>query len=517
MRAPSAIAALFSILLEMPIRLEKSGYVMDTLTPLRPVPSLCAVAAALIIWFLIPVPAGVAANAWQLLALFVGTIIAIIGKAMPIGAVAVIAIALVAVTGVTHPDDPGAALDDALSGFSNQVIWLIGFSIMISFSLNKTGLGARIGYYFISLFGKKTLGIAYALTLAELTLAPITPSNTARGGGIIHPIMKSIAESLGSKPELNTSGIMGRYLSLVNYNINPITSAMFITSTASNPLIVSLIAKGTSGSVELSWSMWAVAALVPGLCSLFVMPLVVYLLYPPEVKNTPDAPRCARDKLQEQGALTLPEKITLAVFTLLLLLWAGIPAMIFGPALTVNPTTAALIGLAALLATGVLNWQDVLKHKGAWDTVVWFSALVMMASFLGKLGLIDWLSQTVGKGIDQMGMSWVGGTALLIIIYLYSHYFFASTIAHVTAMFAAFLTAGIALSAPPALLALILAFSSSLMMSLTHYGTGTAPIIFGSNYVTLGEWWKTGFVMSAINLLIWMIIGGAWWKWLGYW
>lgn len=386
---------------------------MDKLTPLKPLPSLCALGATLIIWFLIPVPEGVAPNAWQLLALFIGTIIAIIGKAMPIGAVSVIAIALVAVTGVTNPGKPGAALDDALSGFSNQLIWLIGFSIMISLSLNKTGLGARIGYYFISLFGKKTLGIAYALTLAETTLAPVTPSNTARGGGIIHPIMKSIADSFGSKPELNTSGKIGRYLSLVNYNINPITSAMFITATAPNPLIVSLIAKGTHGSFELSWSMWAIAALVPGLCSLLVMPLVIYLLYPPEVKSTPDAPRFAREKLQTLGPVTLPEKITLGVFALLLVLWAGIPAMIFGPALAVNPTTAALIGLAVLLATGVLSWEDVLKHKGAWDTVVWFSALVMMASFLGKLGLIGWLSQTVGNGIDRMGMSWVGGTILL--------------------------------------------------------------------------------------------------------
>ncbi|MER5115844.1 DASS family sodium-coupled anion symporter [Serratia marcescens] len=490
---------------------------MDKLTPLKPLPSLCALGATLIIWFLIPVPEGVAPNAWQLLALFIGTIIAIIGKAMPIGAVSVIAIALVAVTGVTNPGKPGAALDDALSGFSNQLIWLIGFSIMISLSLNKTGLGARIGYYFISLFGKKTLGIAYALTLAETTLAPVTPSNTARGGGIIHPIMKSIADSFGSKPELNTSGKIGRYLSLVNYNINPVTSAMFITATAPNPLIVSLIAKGTHGSFELSWSMWAVAALVPGLCSLIVMPLVIYLLYPPEVKSTPDAPRFAREKLQALGPVTLPEKITLGVFALLLVLWAGIPAMIFGPALAVNPTTAALLGLAVLLATGVLSWEDVLKHKGAWDTVVWFSALVMMASFLGKLGLIGWLSQTVGNGIDRMGMSWVGGTILLTLIYLYSHYFFASTTAHVTAMFAAFFAAGIALGAPPALLGLILAFSSSLMMSLTHYGTGTAPIVFGSGYVTLGEWWKAGWVMSVVNLLIWMLIGGAWWKLLGYW
>ncbi|MGQ8707351.1 DASS family sodium-coupled anion symporter [Serratia sp. TSA_198.1] len=490
---------------------------MDKLTPLKPVPSLCAVAAVLLIWFVIPVPEGVAPNAWHLLALFIGTIIAIIGKAMPIGAVSVVAIALVAITGVTNPGKPGAALEDALSGFSNQLIWLIGFSIMISFSLNKTGLGSRIGYYFISLFGKKTLGIAYALTLAELTLAPVTPSNTARGGGIIHPIMKSIADSFGSRPELNSSGKIGRYLALVNYNINPVSSAMFITATASNPLIVSLIAKGTGGSLELSWSMWALAALVPGLCSLAAIPLVLYLLYPPEIKSTPDAPRFAREKLTELGPVTLPEKITLGVFALLLVLWAGIPAMIFGPAWLVNPTTAALIGLAVLLATGVLSWEDVLKHKGAWDTVVWFSALVMMASFLGKLGLIDWLSHSVGRGIDHMGMSWVGGAILLTAIYLYSHYFFASATAHVTAMFAAFLAAGMTLGAPPALLGLILAFASSLMMSLTHYGTGTAPIVFGSGYVTLGEWWKTGFVVSVVNLLIWILIGGAWWKWLGYW
>ncbi|VDZ52640.1 Inner membrane protein ybhI [Serratia odorifera] len=275
---------------------------MDKLTPLKPVPTLIAVAAALLIWFVIPAPEGVEPNAWQLLALFIGTIIAIIGKAMPIGAVSVIAIALVALTEVTHPGQPGAALSDALSGFSNPLIWLIGFSIMISLSLNKTGLGGRIGYYFISLFGKRTLGIAYALTMAETTLAPVTPSNTARGGGIIHPIMKSIADSFGSKAELNTVGKIGRYLALVNYNINPVTSAMFITATAPNPLVVSLIAKGTHDSVELTWGMWALAALVPGVCSLLVMPLVIYLLYPPEIKSTPNAPHFAQEKLRELGA-----------------------------------------------------------------------------------------------------------------------------------------------------------------------------------------------------------------------
>lgn len=490
---------------------------MDKMTPLRPIPSLVAIAITLIIWFVIPVPEGVSPNAWHLLALFVGTIAAIIGKAMPIGALSIVAIALVAITGVTNPGKPGAALNDALSGFSNQLIWLIGVSIMVSMSLNKTGLGARIGYYFISLFGKKTLGIAYALVLAETTLAPVTPSNTARAGGIIHPIMRSIADSFGSKPDPTSTGRIGRYLSLVNYNVNPVSSAMFITATAPNPLVVSLILKGTDSTFELTWGMWAIAALIPAIISLIVVPLVVYWLYPPEIKSTPNAPVFAKDKLQELGPISFAEKITLGVFGLLLLMWAGIPAFFLGDSWSVNPTTAAFIGLSILLMTGVLSWDDLLKNKGAWDTIVWFAALVMMATFLGKLGLISWLSQTVGGAIDGLGIGWIGGTILLVLVYVYSHYFFASTTAHVTAMFAAFFAAGLALGAPPALLGLILAFSSSLMMHLTHYATGAAPIIFGSGYVTLAEWWKTGFILSVINLIIWITIGGLWWKWLGYW
>ncbi|KOO20517.1 C4-dicarboxylate ABC transporter [Morganella morganii] len=490
---------------------------MNKLTPLKLIPSLIAILITCIIWFAVPVPDGVDPNAWHLLALFVGTIAAIIGKALPIGAVSMVAIALVALTGVTNPGSAKAALADALSGFSNELIWLIGISIMVSLSLNKTGLGARIGYYFISLFGKKTLGIAYSLAIAETVLAPVTPSNTARGGGIIHPIMRSIADSFGSKADDGTSGKIGRYLALVNYNTNPITSAMFITATAPNPLIVTLIVQEAGKGAELSWSMWAVAAFLPALISLISMPLVIYFLYKPEITATPDAPEFARERIRELGPVSLPEKITLGVFILLLALWAGVPGWLFGSEYNVHPTTAAFIGLAALLCSGVLSWDDVLKNKGAWDTVVWFAALVMMASFLGKLGLIKWVSLTVGNGIDHLGISWTGGMLLLVLFYVYSHYFFASTTAHITAMFAAFYAAGLALGAPPMLLGLTLAFSSSLMMSLTHYGTGTAPIIFGSGYTTLGEWWKTGLVMSIVNLVIWITAGSLWWRFLGYW
>lgn len=485
-------------------------------TDIRIIPGFISLAIVVLLWFVIPPPDGVTANAWHLLALFIGTIIAIIGKAMPIGAIAILAITLVALTGVTN-DKPAAAIEDALSGFSNSLIWLIGIAIIISRGLAKTGLGNRIGYYFISLFGQKTIGIGYALALSELIIAPVTPSNTARGGGIIHPIMKSIATSFGSSPEEGTSKKVGHYLALVNYHTNPITSAMFITATAPNPLIVKLIADATGADISITWGTWAIAALLPGLLCIALMPLIIYAIYPPEIKHTPDARAYAKSKLTEMGPMTYAEKIMISVFMLLLVLWAGVPEMILGEAFAVDTTAVAFLGLSILLICGVLSWEDVLKEKAAWDTVVWFAALVMMATFLNKLGLVAWFSGVVENNIAQLGVGWMLSAVILVVVYFYAHYFFASTTAHITAMFAAFYAAGIALGAPPLYLGLLLAGASSLMMSLTHYATGTSPIIFGSGYVSMENWWVMGFVMSVVNLTIWAIVGGIWWKILGYW
>ncbi|WP_153130888.1 DASS family sodium-coupled anion symporter [Dechloromonas hortensis] len=478
-------------------------------------PALIAIGLGLLIWFVIPVPEGVKPQAWHLLALFVGTIAAIIGKVMPIGALAMIGIALVALLGVTS-DKPGTAIADALSGFANPLIWLIGVSIMISRGLIKTGLGARIGYWFIALFGRKTIGIGYALSLSELVLAPVTPSNTARGGGIMHPIMKSIARSFDSSPEQGSEGKIGRYLALVNYHANPITSAMFITATAPNPLIVKLVADATGAQIDLSWGTWALAMLLPGLIAILVMPLVLFKVYPPEITDTHAAHDFAKTKLTELGPIKGSEKILLGVFAWLLFLWAGVPELLFGDDYAVDPTAAAVSGLALLLISGVLSWDDVLNEKGAWDTVVWFAALVMMATFLNKLGVVPWLSKSLQGGIEHLGIG-VGAGILLLLAYTYAHYMFASTTAHITAMFGAFYAAGIALGAPPMAYALIMAAASSIMMTLTHYATGTSPIIYNSGYTTLGQWWFAGLVMSVVNLVIWIVVGSIWWSILGYW
>lgn len=303
----------------------------------------------------------------HLLAIFITTIIGIILKPMPMGAVAIIGIAVTAASG-TLP------ITDALGGFSDVVIWLIVLAFFISRGFIKTGLGARIAYSFMALLGKRTLGLSYGLAATDLVLSPAIPSNTARAGGIVMPIMASLSRAYGSTPGDGTERKIGGFLTITSYQVNCITSAMFLTSMAANPLAQKLAG---DLKINITWAGWALAALVPGLISLLVVPWVIYKLYPPEIKETANAVQMAKQKLVELGPICSKEWMMLLVFALLLVLW--IFAKQFGD---MNATTAALIGLSALLMLGVLGWEDVKAETGAWDTLVWFAALVMMASFL---------------------------------------------------------------------------------------------------------------------------------------
>lgn len=450
------------------------------------------------LWFL-PSPAGVGPRAWHLLAIFVATIVGFIVRPLPMGGVAVIGIVATVLTGTL-------SIRQAMSGFGNHVIWLLVVAFMIARGFIKTGLSRRIAYGFVALLGKKSLGLGYGLVATDLVLAPAIPSNTARAGGVVFPILLSLAKSFGSEPDDGTARKLGAFLTLTAFQGTGITSAMFLTAMAANPLAAEL-AHGLG--VEVTWGGWALAALVPGLVSLVVVPLALYRLYPPEIKETPAAAKMARAELARMGRMKMSESIMLATFILLLALW------IFGRGFGLHPTAAALVGLATLLLTGVLTWNDVVSEREAWNTLVWFAALVMMASYLNELGFIPWFSETAGNLMS--GAEWTRAFLGLCLIYFYSHYLFASNTAHVSSMYAPFLGVALAVGTPPLLAALTLGFFSNLFGGITHYGTGPAPIFFGSRYVDLGAWWRLGALVSVINILIWLGLGGLWWKILGYW
>jgi DASS family divalent anion:Na+ symporter len=452
------------------------------------------------VFFAIPAPAGLTDTGWHILGIFLATITALIIKPIPMGATAMMSVVFLVLT-------KSIAMPDALSGFSNTTIWLIVMAFFISRGIIKTGLGERLAYLFVRKFGKKTINLAYALVASDMLIAPAMPSNTARAGGILSPIVRSLSTAFGSDPKDGTERKIGSYLTTTVFQCDMVISAMFLTAMAANPLAVS-IAKDVL-NVDITWGGWFLAALVPGVLSLILIPLIIYTIYPPEIKETPKAAEFAEKKLKEMGPLTKAEKSMTFVFVLLIALW------IFGGSIGIDETLTAFIGLVILILTGVLDWNDVKNEKGAWDTLVWFSVLVMMAEQLNTSGVIPWFSGAMSSAVS--GMNWIAALCILAIVYFYSHYLFASGTAHVSAMYSAFASVIVTAGAPPMMTALLLGYFSNLFGCLTHYGMGPAPVFFGSGYVPQNKWWQISFVLSVFNILMWGGIGSLWWKVLGIW
>lgn len=454
-----------------------------------------AILVGLAIWFS-PEPEGVNRQAWHLFGIFVATVIAVILKPLPMGVIGVLALTLSIVTDTL-------TMADAFSGFANEIVWLVVFAFFISRGFISTGLGSRVAYKIMSRFGKNSLGLGYGLVLTDLILAPTIPSVTARVGGVIYPILKSVADIFTGKSH---DPKMGAFLTQATFQGSMITSAMFLTSMAGNPLIAEL-ARGHG--VEITWASWAIAAVVPGILSLIAVPYVLFRIAPPVIRQTPHARELAAEKLDVLGPMKMNEWIMLGAFFLLIVLW------VIGPHIGMKATVAAMIGLSLLFLTGIVKWKEVLEEHGAWDTFIWFATLITLASYLNRLGFTTWFSQFVVSHVG--GMEWVFGFIIVSLIYFYAHYFFASCVAHIGAMYAPLLIVSIALGTPPELAALTLGFFSSLMGALTHYGSGQAPILFGTGYMTTGQWWKMGLISSFVNIGIWMLFGGIWWKILGLW
>lgn len=456
------------------------------------------VVVGIILWLITPIrPEGLSADAWHMFAIFVATIIGCITQPLPIGAVAMIGFTLTVLTGTID-------IDPAVKGFGNSSIWLIAMAFFISRGFVKTGLGRRIALQFVKLFGKKTLGLGYSLVGVDLILAPATPSNTARAGGIMYPIINALSKSFGSKADDGTARKMGSFLIFTEFHGNLITAAMFLTAMAGNPLAQSL---AQHEHIHITWMNWFLAALVPGIVSLIVVPFIIYKIYPPEIKETPDAKSWADNELKDMGHMHRDEKFMIGIFLVALILW------VLGSVIDMNATLTAFIALSLLLLTGVLSWSDVLKETGAWNTLIWFSILVMMASQLNELGFIPWLSMTIAGSLG--GLSWPVVLVLLILFYFYSHYLFASSTAHVSAMYSALLGVAIATGAPPLFSALMIGFFGNLMASTTHYSSGPAPILYSSGYVSQKRWWLMNAGLAIVYFVIWLGLGSLWMKLIG--
>ncbi|WP_105881343.1 anion permease [Haemophilus influenzae] len=455
-----------------------------------------------LITFLLPAPDGLSLIAWRLLGVYIATIVGLVLK--PYGE-PVILLAAIAVSGVIIGNTEGAKelvkVGNMLDGYKSGTTWLIFTAFTLSSAFVITGLGKRIAYHMIGAMGSTTLRLGYVTMFLDLLLSPATPSNTARSGGIIFPIINSVVVALGSDPEKSPKKA-GRYLMMNVYMVVKTTSYIFLTAMAPNALALSLMAPILG--FETTWIKWFLAASVPGLLCLFLIPLICYWVSPPELKKV-DNKAISKKGLEELGPMSFREKALSVLFVIALFGW------IFSNSLHINATIVAIIVMVLCIVLSIVTWDDILKSKGAWNTLVWYGGIIGMSGLLEKSGFFKWLANTLSTILQFEGH---GMMALIVILTLSVsvRYLFASGGAYVAAMVPVFATVGHVTGAPTELLALGLVFANSYGGSVTHYGGGPGPIAFGAGYNDIKSWWITGAIIAFGSLIIHLTIGMAWWK-----
>ncbi len=474
----------------------------DTSTPksgterLRGFAILLAIYCAIV--YVFPKPDSVKPEGWRLFGIFIATVVGSIIEPIPGGALVLLAVTLSSILG-------GLTLVNALGGYGDPTVWLVMAAFFISRALINTGLARRIALLFIRLIGHSSLGVSYALCATDTVLASMIPSNGARSGGVILPIMRSIAELYGSQPGA-TSALLGSFLYASVYQGICVSTSMFFTGQASNSLAAGI---ATQAGYPITWSSWFVAGLAPGLVSLLVVPWVVMRVNPPEIKATPAARQFAAGELTKMGPLTKNEKILALVFLAVCGLW------VTSGMTKIDVAVPALLGAVFLIAMGVLSWDDVRGEKAAWDIFIWYGGLVRLGKALNDTGVTREFANWVANIFSDV--SWVTMFAIALLIYFYAHYFFASITAHILAMYPPFLAVLVIKGAPIGLVAYAFACFTNLAAGLTHYGTTPSPMFYAHGYVPMATWWRVGAIVSVVNILIWSTVGFAWWKLVGFW
>jgi len=446
-----------------------------------------------------PAPAGLEPQAWKFFAIYSAAILGLIVQP------ASISVTMLCVIGFGSLIVP---LKDLLSGYSNGTMWLVFSAFLITQAFVDTGLGKRIAYIMIGKIGKSSLGLVYGQMLTDLIVSPATPSNTARSGGIVYPIFQNVAITLGSTATENPRRI-GAFITLTGYIISLATSAVFLTACAPNLLTVGF-AKDILG-VNVSWSQWFLYMSLPALLMCFVSPYIMYKLYPPEMKEIPNHKEISEQGLAEMGPMSVKEKLLVVLFLTALIGWGT------SSITKISATGIAIMFFGAASILKLIEWKNVLNNNGAWNTMIWYGAVLGFSGILAKAGFFKWLAGVFGKTFDFSNLNPILVLGTLLVVSVFVRYIFASMGAYVAAFVPVLFTVGMLAKAPAVPLCMLIAASAAYGCYLTHYGGAVGPVMFGTGYVPQKTWWRLGLVMACINMVVYMTIGLAWWKILGTW
>jgi DASS family divalent anion:Na+ symporter len=447
--------------------------------------------AALVAWHGLAVPEGLTPRAWQLFLVFITTIAVVIANALPIVVAAVAALATAVLAGVLEPAQ-------GYSGFSKGFILLIAIAFLVARGVVNSGLGNRIALRMITWLGGTTLGLGYSMVVTDLLIAPAFPSNTARSG-VLFPITQSLALGSGSQPDEASRRRCGAFLMMTSMAGLSVSSALWLTAMAANPTGAEMAA---GQGVEISFGSWLLAASVPSLVAALAIPYLLHRLFPPTVTRTPEAPVRARERLTAMGPMSVQEWVTAATFVGLVTFWS------LGKKLGIDPAAVAFAGLFVLMVSGVFTVSDLKKEGGTLEVLIWFSILYTLSTYLNELGFMTYLGGMVSDLVA--GAPWPLTYVVLLVSYVALHYFFVSQTAQMLALYPVYLAVGIGAGVPAPLIAFMLLFATNFFSCITPQGSSANVIFVGSGYLTTGEVYRYGGLVTLANLILYGTVGTGW-------
>lgn len=445
---------------------------------------------ALSMWKINP-PLSINLSTWHLFTIFITTIISILFNILPIIAAAIIALAVSILSGVIEPAK-------AYAGFSESFILLIVAAFLVSHAVHKSGLGKRLSLHIIRRFGHSTLGLGYSVIATDILIAPAFPSNTARSG-VLYPIIYGLAHDCGSKVGDNTQHKAGSYLMITSMAGLTISSGLWLTAMAVNPIGVGIAEKM---GIHITFGSWLLYAIVPTLIAFALIPWMLYRIYPPELKETPDAPKNAAAALEHMGAISRNEWITAAVFISMLTLWA------LSGLFPIDKAAVAFGGLGILMATKVFGIEDFRSQGEALSTLIWFAILFGLSTQLAEQGFMNTIAEHFTQYLN--GFSWGIIYVVLIAIYVLIHYLFVSQSAHLLALFGIFLSVGVQAGVPGELMAMMLLFATNFNATLTPQGSSCNAIYLSSGYISARDIYIYGGAVTLLTFCIFILIGTPW-------
>jgi solute carrier family 13 (sodium-dependent dicarboxylate transporter), member 2/3/5 len=455
-----------------------------------------AIFVTLVIWFL-PVPSGLTEVGLKCLALFGGIFMLYLTEAVPLPISSLAVVPLAVLMGIATPKD-------ALDGFGSTSVYLLVSAFILATAMVKSRLAERLTYYILKGVGSSTLGVTIGITLANVVLAFLVPSSTARTAILLPVCLGLIATfNVGARSRL----AKGLLLTLTFTNAT--MGAGILTATLPNPITVEFIVK--AGGPQVSYMQWLQMGFPPAVVMTIITWWLCRVMFKPEVAHIPGGRAHVSESLAKLGHLSGNEVRALIVFLLVIALW------LTGDWTKIDVTVAALAASCLLFVPklGFMTWDDA--NKGvSWQVVFVAGGGISLGALMMKTGAAKWLAISILDATGVAGMTTLVVLIVIMLIIQYLHLVFVGTTAMATALLPVVIGMAEHLHVNPLIFALPAGMIIGGYPMLMFYNTLPNILVYGTGELTVGDFPKVGVILCTIAVVLYALCAATYWRWLGF-